>query len=125
MFTGTHILFYTTDPAADRAFLRDVLGFRAVDTGDGWLIMQLPPAEAGVHPLGSPATPAPEIAGMAAAQVYLLCADITQVVAQLKARGVDCPLPHNEAWGIRTAITMPSGTMIGLYQPLHDTAFGL
>jgi predicted enzyme related to lactoylglutathione lyase len=125
MFNGAHVLFYTSDPESDRAFLRDVLGFPAVDTGDGWLILKLPPAEAGVHPLTGPADPAPDVYGMAAAQVYLLCADITATLAQLAARGVSCPAPHNEGWGIRTAITMPSGAVIGLYQPLHETALGL
>jgi hypothetical protein len=125
MFTGSHILLYTTDPAADRAFLRDALGFPAVDTGSGWLIMQLPPAETGVHPLPEPGAPAPDVYGMAAAQVYLLCADVQDTLEQLKARGVECPEPHNEGWGIRTAITLPSGAVIGLYQPLHETALGL
>ena len=30
MFNGTHVLLYTTNPEADRALFRDVLGFRAV-----------------------------------------------------------------------------------------------
>jgi catechol 2,3-dioxygenase-like lactoylglutathione lyase family enzyme len=38
MITGAHFLLYRTDPDADRQFFRDVLGFSAVDAGDGWLI---------------------------------------------------------------------------------------
>ena len=38
MITGVHLLFYSTDPDADRAFIRDVLGFRSVELGAGWLI---------------------------------------------------------------------------------------
>src|SRR5438094_5178382 len=48
--TGAHMLLYSDKPEADRAFFRDVLGFRAVDAGEGWLIFALPPAEAGIHP---------------------------------------------------------------------------
>ena len=50
MITGTHVLFYSKNPEADRAFFRDVLEFRSVDAGRGWLIFAMPPAEAGVHP---------------------------------------------------------------------------
>ena len=31
-------------------FFRDVLGFKSVDAGHGWLIFALPPAEAAFHP---------------------------------------------------------------------------
>ena len=50
MINGVHMVLYTKDAEADRAFLRDVLGFDAVDGGDGWLIFALPPAELGAHP---------------------------------------------------------------------------
>src|SRR5258708_20662382 len=48
--TGTHILLYSDNPEADRAFFRDILGFRSVDAGQGWLIFAIPPAETGIHP---------------------------------------------------------------------------
>ncbi len=46
MFNGAHVLFYSRDPEADRAFFTDVLELRSVDAGHGWLIFALPPAEA-------------------------------------------------------------------------------
>ena len=51
MINGAHIVLYTTDPEADRAFFRDVLNFSSVDAGHGWLIFALPPAEAAFHDL--------------------------------------------------------------------------
>lgn len=42
MINGAHVLLYTKDAEADRAFFRDVLGFRNVDAGHGWLIFALP-----------------------------------------------------------------------------------
>ena len=48
--TGAHILLYSDNPEADRAFFRDVLGFPAVDAGGGWLIFALPPAKPGFIP---------------------------------------------------------------------------
>ena len=50
MIAGAHFLFYSKDPAADRAFFKTVLEFPSVDLGDGWLIFALPPAELAVHP---------------------------------------------------------------------------
>jgi hypothetical protein len=50
MIFGAHVIVYSKDPSADRAFLRDILGFASVDAGHGWLIFALPPAEVAVHP---------------------------------------------------------------------------
>ena len=44
---GAHVLLYSNNPEADRAFFRDILNFPAVDAGGGWLIFALPPAEVG------------------------------------------------------------------------------
>lgn len=41
---------YSTNPDAQRAFLRDVLRLPHVDVGHGWLIFGLPPSELAVHP---------------------------------------------------------------------------
>jgi hypothetical protein len=43
MMTGVHVLLYSTNPEADRAFFHDVLEFPSVDAGGGWLIFALPP----------------------------------------------------------------------------------
>ena len=50
MICGAHMILYSKDAAADRAFCRDVLGFASADAGHGWLIFALPPAEMAVHP---------------------------------------------------------------------------
>jgi hypothetical protein len=50
MITGAHSIIFSTNPEADRAFLRDVLELPHVDVGGGWLIFGLPPAEVAVHP---------------------------------------------------------------------------
>ncbi len=50
MISGAHVIVYSKNPDADRAFFRDVLGFNSVDAGHGWLIFSLPPAEAAFHP---------------------------------------------------------------------------
>ncbi len=50
MIIGAHSIIYSTNPDADRAFLRDVLKLTNVDVGGGWLISGLLPAEVAVHP---------------------------------------------------------------------------
>ena len=114
MIIGTHAVLYTKDADADRAFLRDVLGFSNVDAGDGWLIFKLPPAELGIHP--------DEEGGRH--ELYLLCDDIEATVADLEAKGVEVVRPAtDQGWGILTAIRLPGGGELGLYEPRHPTAF--
>jgi catechol 2,3-dioxygenase-like lactoylglutathione lyase family enzyme len=50
MIHGAHVIIYSKDADADRAFFRDVLKFPHVDVGRGWLIFALPPSEVAVHP---------------------------------------------------------------------------
>lgn len=40
---GMHALMYSKKDEATRLFFRDVLGFPAVDAGNGWLIFAAPP----------------------------------------------------------------------------------
>jgi catechol 2,3-dioxygenase-like lactoylglutathione lyase family enzyme len=49
VLTGAHVVVYSKDAEADRAFFRDILGFRSVDAGHGWLIFALPAAEVAFH----------------------------------------------------------------------------
>jgi hypothetical protein len=124
---GTHMLFYSAAPSADRAFLRDVLGFKYVDTGHDWLIFKLPTAEAGVHPLDGPLLPAGASSdgGLMTASVWLMVDDLAVAKADLAAKGVECGETHEERWGINTSIALPSGARLGLYQPLHPLALDL
>ena len=125
MITGAHLLLYSSNPDADRAFFRQTLGFQSVDVGGGWLIFKLPPAEAAVHPADND-TPRPHTGRrMADAVLYLMCDDLKKMMASLESRGVRCTAAERESWGIRTTIPLPSGAEIGLYQPTHPTALEL
>jgi hypothetical protein len=124
VITGAHFLLYTTNPEADRAFLRDVIGLRAVDSGHGWLILALPPAELGVHPSERLFAQRHAERDLAGAVLYLMCDDLPTEVEQLRARGVECDPIAQAPWGSFTALPLPSGGHIGLYQPTHPTAIG-
>jgi catechol 2,3-dioxygenase-like lactoylglutathione lyase family enzyme len=114
MISGAHFVLYSKDADADRAFFRDVLGFRAVDAGHGWLIFALPPAEAAFHPA--------EANG--AAELYLMCDDVNAEIEALRGRGVACSKVERQRWGATTHISLPGGGKLGLYQPTHPTAIG-
>ena len=121
MINGAHFLLYSKDPEADRAFLRDVLGFRSVDAGRGWLIFALPPAEIAVHPSdeGSPRNMDEGVAGSA---FYLLCDDLESTMRSLEGKKASFAPVQDAQWGIVTTFALPSGAKIGLYQPKHPTA---
>jgi catechol 2,3-dioxygenase-like lactoylglutathione lyase family enzyme len=116
MINGVHVILYSRDADADRAFLRDVLGYPHVDGGGGWLIFKAPPAEIAVHPTeGEPLH-----------ELYLMCDDVNATVADLTAKGVEFAKPvSDQGWGLLTSIRLPSGGELGLYQPRHATAHDL
>lgn len=126
MIIGAHVLLYSDNPAADRAFFRDVLGFRYVDAGGGWLIFGLPASEAAIHPIeGENRMLLHANHRLLGAVLYLLCSDLQEYVKFLRSRNVGCTEIEEEEWGIRTTIKLPSGGEIGLYQPTHPTALNL
>ena len=115
MILGAHAIIYSKNSGADRAFLRDVLGFSSVDAGHGWLIFALPPAEVAVHPAEDTNRQ----------ELYLMCDDLKGEMAALRQKGVQCGEVQEARWGSITKITLPGGGEIGLYQPKHPTALGL
>jgi catechol 2,3-dioxygenase-like lactoylglutathione lyase family enzyme len=111
MIFGAHVIVYSNDAAADRAFFQEVLGFSAVDAGQGWLIFALPPAELAVHPAG-------EGVGN---DLYFMCTDLRAEMTALESRGVRCTEVEEARWGSVTRIQLPGGGEVGLYQPRHPS----
>jgi predicted enzyme related to lactoylglutathione lyase len=113
MIRGIHNLIYSEDPGADRAFLRDVLGFPYIDAHDGWLIFALPPTEMGIHPPFEGRT----------VQIFLMCDELSATVDELRAKGATFrgDVMDDPGVGRFIDIELPSGTTIGLYEPMHAT----
>jgi catechol 2,3-dioxygenase-like lactoylglutathione lyase family enzyme len=119
MINAVHVLVYSADPAADRAFLRDVLGWPYVEDnpGSGWLIFKLPPAELGVHP---------DMGGGPVHELSLVCDDVEATVAELTGKGVEFTSPvSDQGFGLVTSLRLPGGGALQLYQPTHATAYEL
>jgi predicted enzyme related to lactoylglutathione lyase len=125
MINGAHFLLYSKDPEADRGFLRDVLGFRSVDAGRGWLIFALPPAEIAVHPSEAEWAPPNSVDGVTGVALYLMCDDLPSTMKSFQAKQVSFAPIAEAQWGTVTTFPLPSGAKIGLYQPKHPTALGL
>lgn len=112
MISGAHVILYSRDADADRAFFRDVLDYPHVDAGGGWLIFKLPPAEVAVHPTD----------GAGSHELYLMCDDVNDTIESLAAKGVTCAPVSDQGWGLLTSILLPGGGEVGLYEPRHPRA---
>ena len=105
MISGSHVILYSKDAEADRAFLRDVLQLSHVDVGHGWLIFALPPSEIAVHPADNSGN----------VELYFMCENVQRLVGEMAARGVTCTDVQDLRWGRLTNITLPSGARVGVY----------
>jgi len=109
MIDGAHVILYSKDAEADKAFFRNVLKLGHVDVGHGWLIFKLPPAEVAVHPSDENDLH----------ELYLMTDDLALEMARLAKAGVACEAASTQPWGVLTHITLPGGGKLGLYQPRH------
>ena len=122
MINGVHFLLYSRDAEADRAFFRDVLNFKSVDAGEGWLIFALLPSELGIHPGDGQFVQHHADHTLSGAVVYLMCDSLNETIAALTAKGVKTTEILEAEWGITTTVRLPGGGGLGLYQPRHATA---
>jgi catechol 2,3-dioxygenase-like lactoylglutathione lyase family enzyme len=115
MISAAHIVVYSRNPDADRAFFRDVLGFKSVDAGHGWLIFALPPGEAAFHPSDENGPH----------ELYFICDNLKAEIASLARKGVPCSEVHDARWGSIAKMQLPGGGTVGLYEPKHPLAVNL
>ena len=116
MINGSHVILFSRDPAADRAFFADVLGQPHVDAGGGWLIFKLPPAELAMHPSDGPA----------GHELYFMCDDVETTMRDLRTKGVEFTDDiSEERWGRLTRFRLPGGGEVGMYEARHPRAIDL
>jgi len=111
MIQGAHVIIYSKDAEADRAFFRDVLNYKSVDAGHGWLIFALPPAELAVHPSDENDVH----------ELFLMCDDVQAFIAAMEEKHVKCSPIDEQRWGSITRLTLPGGGKLGVYQPKHPS----
>jgi catechol 2,3-dioxygenase-like lactoylglutathione lyase family enzyme len=111
MIIGAHVVLYSKNAEADRAFFRDILGLKSVDAGHGWLIFALPPAEAAFHPAE---TNGPR-------ELFFMCDDLAAEMSSLARRNVAFSEIQEARWGSIVKMKLPGGGQVSLYQPKHPT----
>lgn len=114
MITGVHTMFYSSDPEGLRFFLRDKLGLRANDIGQGWLIFDLPEADMGVHPADNSSE---EGSPSGTHDISFYCENIQETVDELKSKGVVFKGEiEDHGYGFVTHFKAPGDFYIQLYQ---------
>lgn len=111
MINGAHVVIYSKNSEADRAFFRDVLKFPSVDAGHGWLIFALPPSEAAFH----------DSEKNDRHELYLMCDDIVATLQELKAKKVTVSDVTEQRWGKLATFALPGGGKVGIYEPKHPS----
>jgi predicted enzyme related to lactoylglutathione lyase len=112
VINGVHAIIFSDDAEGVRAFFRDVLGLPSVDAGGGWLIFALPPAELATHPSE----------GEGRHELFLMCDDIKATTEELQAKGVEITREiSDEGFGLMTALRLPDGSELALYEPRHPS----
>lgn len=111
MINGAHVVIYSKDPEADRAFFRDMLRFPCVDAGHGWLIFAMPPLEAAFH----------DSKKNNQHELFLMCDDLQSTLEDLKSKRVPVSDVSQQRWGKLASFTLPGGGKIGIYQPQHPS----
>ncbi len=118
MIRGVHTMFYTSEPEALRAFLRDVFELPATDVGGGWLIFELPEAGMGCHPVdtgGEGGVPS------GTPHISFYCDDLDATMRRLRERGVEfVDEVADVGYGRRTTFRAPGDFTIELYQPSYQ-----
>jgi predicted enzyme related to lactoylglutathione lyase len=126
--TAVHLLIYSDDATATRAFFRDVLGWPYVEHAEsapGWLIFKTGPSELGVHPT-SGTWEGHDFSHPRHHSISLMCDDIEGTVAELQANGAEFTGPvENFDFGRGTSLKVPAADEILLYEPQHPEAHSL
>ncbi|MDH3646582.1 MAG: hypothetical protein OER80_07395 [Gammaproteobacteria bacterium] len=120
MIKGVHTMFYSSEPEALRAFLRDKLGFPSCDVGDGWLIFQMPEADMGCHPADASGEHG---AATGTHAISFYCDNLADTMKELEGRGVKFAEVQDAGFGLVTFFMMPGDVRVQLYQPRYTKVF--
>jgi hypothetical protein len=111
MTQGARVMVFSTDPEADRAFARDLLGLSCADAGGGWLVVALPPGQSAIDEFGNDDSH----------QLYLECRDLDRAVAAVARQGVEPGPVAEESWGRWVSVAMPGGGRVRLHETFSNT----
>ncbi len=142
MITATHLLVYSDDATATRAFFKDVLRWPYVSEGESgdagvggdgtgdddpasWLIFSSGPSEVGVHPTAGVHEGA-EWSSPRHHAIAVMCDDLDATMQELVSRGAEFNGVGREmGFGRGVMLRVPGADDMLLYQPHHATAYDL
>ena len=128
MIKAVHLLIYSDDPPATRAFLRDVLGWASVQDPNStppWLIFKSGPSEMGVHPT-TETYEGKVYSSPRHHSISLMCDDIAATKAELESKGATFSEDIEDmGFGLAVNLKLPGADDILLYQPNGPEAHGL
>jgi predicted enzyme related to lactoylglutathione lyase len=127
VITAVHLLIYSDDPVATRAFFRDVVGWPHVEdeATPGWLVFKSGPSELGVHPTAQ-THEGQTYEHPRRHSISLMCDDIEATQADLAERGAEFNGTITEmSYGLTLMLKVPGADDIMLYEPRHPVAHGL
>ncbi len=112
---GIHAMFYSSEPEELRQFIKEKLGFKATDVGNGWLIFEIPSSEMGVHPVNKAGE---NFHQSGYPHISFICCNIHAEVKELKEKGVEFTDEIFDAgYGLTTHFKMPGNFEVELFQP--------
>jgi len=121
MIKGLHAMFYSSEPEAFRAFVRDKLRFSHADVGVGWLLFKMPEADLGCHPTGEEAEDGKP---SGTADISFYCEDIAATTKELRSRGVEfIGEVEDHGYGLVIFFKMPGDVTVQLYQPRYTRSW--
>ena len=127
VINAIHLLIYSDDPVATRAFLRDVLECPCVEEEHtpGWLIFKTGPSELGVHPTHQ-VHEGVTYDFPRHHSISLMCDDIEATKAELEGKGAEFSGPIEEKeFGLTVMMKLPGADDVMLYEPRHTLAYSL
>ena len=124
MIKGVHTMFYSSEPEALRAFLRDKLGFSSYsDVGGGWAHLRSPGGGHGRTPVRRAG--ASTVSRRARTTFRSTARTSGPPSPSSKAAGVVFDSEVADAgFGLATRFTMPGGVRAQLYQPYYRKGAG-
>jgi predicted enzyme related to lactoylglutathione lyase len=128
VIVATHLLVYSDDPVATRAFFRDVLEWPFAEdeaTAAGWLIFKTGPSELGVHPTNT-TYEGVTYSNPRQHTISLMCDDLEKTKADLEQKGATfAGAIEDQPWGRIIQMNVPAADPIVVYEPRHPIAYDL
>jgi hypothetical protein len=128
MLTAIHLLIYSDDPEATRAFFRDMLEWPYLEhpeSAPGWLIFKTGPSELGVHPTNY-THEGKDYSHPRHHSVSLMCDDVEATKADLENKGAEFTgAIEDMGFGLAAMLKVPGTDDIMLYEPRHPEAHSM